>query len=340
MSQPSGIPTTPDAGVSVIHDIGYRPYAGPRHGLGGIARALIVTGFRNAFGLGRSGRSKILPFVLLALNLAPALAIAGVVVLVGLDALPISYARYAAQTQVLLAIFVASQAPVLFSRDLRHGTIALYLARPLPAPIYALARWVALLGATLVFLLLPILILYAVALLGEFDLTEQTRQAGVAVVLVLLLLDEPFNGVDPRQRMHLMALLRRMGAEGRTLLFSSHILEEVEQVARQIEVVVAGRHAASGDFGVIRRLMTDRPMQYAVVADDDRRLGSVLIADPSVIGVSLRRQGGLDVSVSDLGAFAVRLPRMARENGIRILELTPSDESLESVFAYLVGGPA
>ncbi|MFN8099483.1 MAG: hypothetical protein U0Q21_14485 [Dermatophilaceae bacterium] len=187
MSQPSGIPTTPDAGVSVIHDIGYRPYAGPRHGLGGIARALIVTGFRNAFGLGRSGRSKILPFVLLALNLAPALAIAGVVVLVGLDALPISYARYAAQTQVLLAIFVASQAPVLFSRDLRHGTIALYLARPLPAPIYALARWVALLGATLVFLLLPILILYAVALLGEFDLTEQTRQAGVAVVLVLLL---------------------------------------------------------------------------------------------------------------------------------------------------------
>ena len=102
-----------------------------------------------------------------------------------------------------------------------------------------------------------------------------------------------------------------------------HILGEVEQVARQIEVVVAGRHAASGDFGVIRRLMTDRPMQYAVVADDDRRLGSVLIADPSVIGVSLRRQGGLDVSVSDLGAFAVRLPRMARENGIRILELTP-----------------
>ena len=61
----------------------------------------------------------------------------------------------------------------------------------------------------------------------------------------VLLLDEPFNGVDPRQRLHLMALLRRMGSEGRTVLFSSHILEEVEQVARQIEVVVSGRHAAS-----------------------------------------------------------------------------------------------
>jgi ABC-2 type transport system ATP-binding protein len=63
----------------------------------------------------------------------------------------------------------------------------------------------------------------------------------------VLLLDEPFNGMDPRQRIHLMELLRTMGAEGRTVLFSSHILEEVEQVARQIEVVVAGRHAASGD---------------------------------------------------------------------------------------------
>ena len=154
----------------------------------------------------------------------------------------------------------------------------------------------------------------------------------------VLLLDEPFNGVDPRQRLHLMALLRRMGTEGRTVLFSSHILEEVEQVARQIEVVVSGRHAASGDFGQIRRLMTDRPVQYVVVADDDRRLATSLIAEPSVVAVSLRREGGVDVSVSDFGAFAVRLPRVAREHGIRITELTPTDESLESVFAYLVGG--
>ncbi|GAA2736143.1 ABC transporter ATP-binding protein [Pedococcus aerophilus] len=153
----------------------------------------------------------------------------------------------------------------------------------------------------------------------------------------VLLLDEPFNGVDPRQRLHLMSLLRRMGAEGRTVLFSSHILEEVEQVARQIEVVVSGRHAASGDFGQIRRLMTDRPVQYVVVADDDRGLASALIAEPSVVSVALRRAGGLDVSVSDFGSFTLRLPLVARQRGIRVLELTPSDESLESVFAYLVG---
>ncbi len=153
----------------------------------------------------------------------------------------------------------------------------------------------------------------------------------------VLLLDEPFNGVDPRQRLHLMALLQRFGAEGRTVLFSSHILEEVEQVARQIEVVVSGRHAASGDFGEIRRLMTDRPVQYVVVSDDDRTLASALISEPSVVAVGLRPRGGVDVSVTDLGEFAHRLPRVARDARVRLVELTPTDESLESVFSYLVG---
>lgn len=96
----------------------------------------------------------------------------------------------------------------------------------------------------------------------------------------VLLLDEPFNGMDPRQRMQLMELLRRMGAEGRTVLFSSHILEEVEQLASHIEVIVAGRHAASGDFRRIRRLMTDRPHRYLVRSSDDRVLAAALIADP------------------------------------------------------------
>ena len=152
----------------------------------------------------------------------------------------------------------------------------------------------------------------------------------------VLLLDEPFNGMDPRQRIHLMDLLRKMGAEGRTVLFSSHILEEVEQVARQIEVVVAGRHAASGDFGAIRRLMTDRPNRFVLRTADDRRMASVLLADPSVRGARLRSEGGIELEASDFGRFSEVLPRLARDHGIRLLEVTPTDESLESVFAYLV----
>jgi ABC-2 type transport system ATP-binding protein len=152
----------------------------------------------------------------------------------------------------------------------------------------------------------------------------------------VLLLDEPFNGMDPRQRIHLMDLLRNMGAEGRTVLFSSHILEEVEQVARQIEVVVSGRHAASGDFGAIRRLMTDRPNRFVLRTDDDRRMASVLLSDPSVRGARLRSDGGIELEASDFGRFSEILPRLAREHGIRLHEVTPTDESLESVFAYLV----
>ncbi|HEY0443975.1 MAG TPA: ABC transporter ATP-binding protein, partial [Candidatus Limnocylindrales bacterium] len=114
------------------------------------------------------------------------------------------------------------------------------------------------------------------------------QRAKIAGALVhdpaILLLDEPFNGMDPRQRLQLMELLRRMGADGRTVLFSSHILEEVEQLAHHIEVVVAGRHAASGDFRKIRRLMTDRPHRYLVRSSDDRRLASALIAHASTAG--------------------------------------------------------
>ncbi|WP_199549031.1 ABC transporter ATP-binding protein [Streptomyces sp. N35] len=153
----------------------------------------------------------------------------------------------------------------------------------------------------------------------------------------VLLLDEPFNGMDPRQRMHLMDLLRRMGNEGRTVLFSSHILEEVEQLASHIEVIVAGRHAASGDFRRIRRLMTDRPHRYTVRSSDDRKLAAALIADPSTAGIEVDlTEGALLIQAVDFGRFTELLPRVARDQGIRLLTVSPSDESLESVFSYLV----
>ncbi|MFE4330243.1 MULTISPECIES: ABC transporter ATP-binding protein [unclassified Streptomyces] len=153
----------------------------------------------------------------------------------------------------------------------------------------------------------------------------------------VLLLDEPFNGMDPRQRMQLMALLRQMGAEGRTVLFSSHILEEVEQLASHIEVIVAGRHAASGDFRKIRRLMTDRPHRYLVRSSDDRALAAALIADPSTAGIEVDLgEQALRIQAVDFGRFTELLPKVARDHGIRLLTVSPSDESLESVFSYLV----
>jgi ABC-2 type transport system ATP-binding protein len=156
----------------------------------------------------------------------------------------------------------------------------------------------------------------------------------------VLLLDEPFNGMDPRQRLHLMELLHDLGDQGRTILFSSHILEEVEQIAARIEVMVAGRHAASGDFREIRRLMTQRPHQYMIRSTDDRALAALLIADPSTSGVELTTDstgaGMVQVQATDYAAFIHAVPRVAAAGGIRLLEVRPADESLESVFAYLV----
>jgi len=151
----------------------------------------------------------------------------------------------------------------------------------------------------------------------------------------VLLLDEPFNGMDPRQRMHLLALLQRLGSDGHTVLFSSHILEEVEDIAGTIEVVVAGRQAASGDFRSIRRLMTERPHQYTLASSNNRALAAAIISDGSADAVSLTATG-LNVQASDFGRFVHALPRIARDAEISLFDVTPADESLESVFAYLV----
>ncbi|HJY71186.1 MAG TPA: ABC transporter ATP-binding protein [Streptosporangiaceae bacterium] len=161
----------------------------------------------------------------------------------------------------------------------------------------------------------------------------------VAAALVhdpeILILDEPFNGMDPRQRLHMMDLLDKLGSEGRTIVFSSHILEEVERLSGTIQVVVAGRLAASGDFRAIRRLMTSRPHVFTVRSSDDRLLGGTLIARPAVTAVELTGTG-LQVRTSDYGAFCRDIAVLARDHGIRLREVQPTDESLESVFAYLV----
>jgi ABC-2 type transport system ATP-binding protein len=151
----------------------------------------------------------------------------------------------------------------------------------------------------------------------------------------ILLLDEPFNGMDPRQRLHMMSLLRTMAAQGRTILFSSHILEEVERLADSVLVVYAGRLAAAGDFRSIRRLMTDRPHTYTVRSSDDRRLAAALMADQSVFGAELV-SGHVAIRTADYDAFTRTLPRVARDAAVTLFEVRPTDDSLESVFSYLV----
>ena len=151
----------------------------------------------------------------------------------------------------------------------------------------------------------------------------------------VLLLDEPFNGADPRQRLQMMAMLRGMADAGKTIVFSSHILEEVERLADNVLVIVSGRLAASGDFRDIRRLMTDRPHTFRLRSSDNRALASALLRDDSVSGVTISPDE-LTVSTSDFGSFTLASPRIARSAAVTLFEVRPTDESLESVFSYLV----
>jgi len=151
----------------------------------------------------------------------------------------------------------------------------------------------------------------------------------------ILLLDEPFNGMDPRQRLQMMSVLRSLAERGKVVVISSHILEELNDLATSVLVMVTGRLAASGHYREIRRLMTDRPHTFLLRSSDDRRLARALLADSSVFAVELT-DAGLVARTADRMAMTLHLPKLAKQEGIRLLEIHPTDQSLESVFSYLV----
>jgi ABC-2 type transport system permease protein len=177
--------------TGVIHDIGYRHYDGPRLGRGAVARALFVDGLRGAYGLGRSRRSRVIPFGLLALACLPALVWGLVVSIVHLQELPVGYSQFVLLVQVLVAIYVAAQAPVLISRDLRHRVIALYFSRPLGRMQYVSARYASLAVAVFAFIATPLTLLFACALLARLplgrELPDYLRGLGEAAMAALLI---------------------------------------------------------------------------------------------------------------------------------------------------------
>lgn len=185
----------------VIHDLGYRPFTGRRQNTRSIAWHLYVTSLRHCFGLGRSGKSKVMPWLLTGVLLIPALVLAGIIIQLNKMSLseqgdllaPLSnYFGYPYWTQLLLTIFVAAQAPVLFARDLRSRTIVLYFARPLSRVAFVLVRLAALTTAMFAIVAVPITIWYGVALSSDnLDRGEHTRHylaalAGIAVLALIL----------------------------------------------------------------------------------------------------------------------------------------------------------
>ena len=152
----------------------------------------------------------------------------------------------------------------------------------------------------------------------------------------ILILDEPLNGADPRQRMHFKQLLRTLAAEGRTIVLSSHILEEVEELAETVLLIVNGKLAASGGFRAIRAALDRRPYHVRVLCDAPRRLAAAVVELPSVDAVHVDPDGAVVVLSRNVLDLQVALPRLAQAASISLRRVEPLDDSLESVFGYLV----
>ncbi len=152
----------------------------------------------------------------------------------------------------------------------------------------------------------------------------------------VLILDEPLNGTDPRQRVEFHDLMRQIGAEGRTILISSHILEEVETLADTILLMVSAKLAAAGDFRAIRAKLDEQPYTVRIDSDSPRVLASALVGLDAVDSVSVDQNDALIVLSRDIASLQRALPQIAKDKGIRLRRLEPLDDSLESVFSYVV----
>ncbi len=160
----------------------------------------------------------------------------------------------------------------------------------------------------------------------------------------LLVLDEPVEGLDPRQRLAVLDLVADLGREGRTVLVSSHVLGELDRISDRVLVMAQGRAVAAGTSRGLRELLDDRPLKVRVGTDRPRALAAALVGLPGVVAVAVSEPppddpgpGGA-VVVDTLGAPALRrrLAPAAVAVGARLHEVRPLDDDLDSVFRYLV----
>ncbi|WP_433512738.1 ABC transporter permease [Nonomuraea sp. CA-143628] len=179
--------------MSEIYDIGYRHYDGPRLGRGYSTRALTVHSLRGVFGLGRTARSKIIPFALGVIMLLP--AVVSIAMMALLKQRGMAYSGFAVYMQTVVAIFLAAQAPTVVAPDLRFRVLPLYLSRPVTIIEYVAAKVIAMTAALFLLLAVPLTLIYVGELLIDMDGPPQTKEyfGALAMALVLALLLSSFG---------------------------------------------------------------------------------------------------------------------------------------------------
>ena len=151
----------------------------------------------------------------------------------------------------------------------------------------------------------------------------------------LVVLDEPLEGLDPRQRLRTIELIRGLGERDKTVIVSSHVLDEVERFGSRILVIAQGRLVAEGPFAAIRELMDDRPHHLRVSTDRAQALAAGLLTT-GVVTAARINDGWIEVETSDAPAFRRSVATVARDSEARLTEVRALDDDLESIFGYLV----
>lgn len=153
----------------------------------------------------------------------------------------------------------------------------------------------------------------------------------------VIVADEPLNGLDPRQRIRLIEIFKSLGEQGRTVLISSHVLDEVERFGSRVLVLAEGRLAAEGDFRQIRGLMDSRPHLIRVRSDKARLIGASLVSNEAVSGCRVTDHQTIELEVRNVDLFRSWIMPLSQHHDAIITEIAPLDDDLESVFRYLVG---
>ncbi len=153
----------------------------------------------------------------------------------------------------------------------------------------------------------------------------------------LLVLDEPFDGLDPIGRREMIQLFAEYGQEGRTVLVASHILHEIEQMTERILVMSNGYVLAEGGIREVRDQMRRHPFRVLLRCDQPRRLAALLLAEPDVLGAEIEDERTMTLVTNDPDSFYLRLNQMVVDEGIDLDLVTLADENVSSIFKYLAG---
>ncbi len=166
------------------------------------------------------------------------------------------------------------------------------------------------------------------------------QKAKLAQALVhepdLLILDEPLSGVDPASRIDLVSTLKALGAAGKTVVLSSHSLADVSRLTDRIALLFHGRLIAAGRVPEIRRLLDRYPYRIRIECSDPRKVGGLLAGRAEIVRISFPAPETLVAETAQGDPLFDALPGILAAAGVTVRGFFPEDESLESVFEYLV----